>query len=111
VAPVKATHVLLFAALALTQSAQPQQIAMTRVYPQPRQIGLFIAASDGSHERALLSQGDLDYDATWAPDGRSIVFTSERNGSADLYRVKSDGFRSRATDGGPRVRRSGVVLS
>ena len=88
---MKATHVLLFAALALTQSAQPQQIAMTRVYPQPRQIGLFIAASDGSHERALLSQGDLDYDATWAPDGRSIVFTSERNGSADLYRVKSDG--------------------
>ena len=33
----------------------------------------------------------MDYDAAWAPDGASIVFTSERNGSADLYRVKPDG--------------------
>ena len=30
---------------------------------------------------------DIDYDAAWSPDGKSIVFTSERNGSADLYRV------------------------
>ena len=34
---------------------------------------------------------DTDYDATWSPDGASIVFTSERDGSADLYRVKADG--------------------
>ena len=27
----------------------------------------------------------------WSPDGQWIVFTSERNGSADLYRVKPDG--------------------
>ena len=27
----------------------------------------------------------------WAPDGRSIVFTSDRNGSADLFRVNPDG--------------------
>ena len=34
---------------------------------------------------------DVDYDPVWAPDGTSIVFTSEREGSADLFRVKPDG--------------------
>ena len=82
---------LAFVALTLTQAPQPQQISITRVFPQPGQIGLFIAAADGTNERPLVSPVDLDYDAAWAPDGKSIVFTSERNGSADLYRVKADG--------------------
>ena len=33
----------------------------------------------------------IDYDPVWAPDGGSIVFTSDREGSADLFRVKPDG--------------------
>src|SRR5258705_8862344 len=69
----------------------PQQIVFARVFPQPGQIGLFIAAADGSGERPLLASRDIDYDAAWSPDGTSIVFTSERNGSADLYRVNADG--------------------
>ncbi len=40
---------------------------------------------------ALVTPTEADYDAAWAPDGASIVFTSERGGSADLYRVKPDG--------------------
>jgi Tol biopolymer transport system component len=66
-------------------------IAVTRVFPQPGQIGLFLANADGSNERPLVTPADADYDATWAPDGASIVFTSERDGTADLYRVKADG--------------------
>ena len=66
-------------------------MAVTRVFPQPGQIGLFMAAADGSDERPLVDARDTDYDAAWAPDGASIVFTSERDGSADLYRVKPDG--------------------
>jgi TolB protein len=72
-------------------AAEPQKIVFARVFPQPRQIGLFIADADGSHERPLVTQTEADYDAAWAPDGKSIVFTSERNGSADLYRVAPDG--------------------
>lgn len=72
-------------------AGEPQKIVFTRVFPQPSQIGLFIAAADGSNERALLDPADMDYDPAFAPDGASIVFTSERNGSADLYRVKVDG--------------------
>ena len=70
---------------------EPQKIALTRVFPGPGQIGLFIAAADGSDERPLPAVRDADYDPVWAPDGASIVFTSEREGSADLFRVKPDG--------------------
>jgi Tol biopolymer transport system component len=84
----------LLAALAgavLAQAPHPQKIVFARVFPQPGQIGLFLAAADGSGERALVTPAGMDYDAAWAPDGASIVFTSERDGSADLYVVKRDG--------------------
>jgi TolB protein len=72
-------------------TADPQRMAITRVFPQPGQLGLFIAAADGSGERPLGNPLTSDYDAAFAPDGASIVFTSERDGSANLYRMKPDG--------------------
>ena len=85
-------HLLVaLAGLALAQAPQPQKVVFSRVFPQPGQIGLFLANVDGTNERRLVTPADIDYDAAWAPDGASIVFTSERNGSADLYRVKPDG--------------------
>ena len=69
----------------------PQKIIYARVFPQPGQVGLFVANADGSDERALLDSRDLNYDAVWSPDGTWIVFTSERDGSADLFRMKPDG--------------------
>ncbi|HZP48606.1 MAG TPA: hypothetical protein VFB07_08730 [Vicinamibacterales bacterium] len=87
IAPVTA---ILAAALTLG-AATPERIIFARVFPQPGQIGLFVANADGSGERALLPSRDMDYDAVFSPDGRSIVFTSEREGSADLFRVAADG--------------------
>jgi TolB protein len=78
-------------AILCAQTPAPRTIAYTRVSPQPGQLALFIAASDGSGERPLLASPDSDYDPVWAPDGRSIVFTSDRNGSADLFRANPDG--------------------
>jgi Tol biopolymer transport system component len=57
----------------------------------PGTMQLFISASDGSDEHPLLAAPHDDYDAVWAPDGHSIVFTSDRNGSGDLFRVNADG--------------------
>lgn len=72
-------------------SASPQKIVFARVFPSPGQIGLYMAARDGSAERLLLASPDLDYDPVWSPDGSFIVFTSDREGSADLFRVRPDG--------------------
>ena len=87
--------------LGLTASTAepPHQIAFTRVFPNAGQIGLFVAAADGSGERPLFDPRGFDYDATWSPDGASIVYTSDREGSPDLFRVKPDGTgRERLTD-------------
>ena len=83
--------VLMAAASLSAASPGPQHVVFARVFPQPGQIGLFVAGADGRDERPLLDTSDTDYDAAWSPDGASIVFTSERDGSADLYRVKADG--------------------
>src|SRR5665213_1540324 len=87
-------RLLLIAALFTTLTAEtptPRKIAVSRTFGNGGQVGLFVAASDGSDEHPLLSSPNTDYDPVWAPDGSAIVFTSERAGSADLYRVKPDG--------------------
>jgi len=78
-------------AVVTVAGAAPQQIFFTRVFPSPGQLGLFIANADGTDEHPLLPSPDLDYDAAWSADGAWTAFTSERNGSADIYRVHPDG--------------------
>ena len=80
--------------VSVTLSAQapaPRRLAYARAGVLPGQQQLFIAAADGSDEHPLLAASDTDYSPVWAPDGKSIVFTSDRYGSADLFRVNPDG--------------------
>ncbi|MBZ5559524.1 MAG: hypothetical protein LAO77_19810 [Acidobacteriia bacterium] len=80
-----------FAVALAAATPGPQKIVFARVFPNAGQVGLFIAAADGSGERPLVGLGEIDYDPVWSPDGASIVFTSDREGSAELFRVKADG--------------------
>jgi Tol biopolymer transport system component len=43
-----------------------------------------MANADGSLERPLLPNSGFDYNASFSLDGRWIIFTSERGGSADI---------------------------
>src|SRR6266566_1353475 len=76
---------LLLGALALASA----QLAFTKNTILVNRIGpsggeLFIANGDGSGERKLNSGGHMDYDAMFSTDGKWIVLTSERNGSANI---------------------------
>ncbi len=65
----------------------------------PYNTDIFVAARDGSNARPLVPNSALDYNATFSRDGRWIVFTSHRAGSADIYRVHPDGSQlERLTD-------------
>ena len=75
---------------ALVSGADVNQIAVDRFLPN--KVSLYVANADGTSERLLLQQpSNLDYNGAYAADGRTIVFTSERDGSAELYKVTSDG--------------------
>jgi Tol biopolymer transport system component len=64
-------------------------IFLNRIGPSGSE--LFVANADGSGERKLFATSGFDYDASFSTDGQWIVFTSERNGSADIYRARVDG--------------------
>ena len=57
----------------------------------PLNNDIFIADANGDHARPLLPNPANDYNASFSHDGKWVVFTSERNGSADIYRVHPDG--------------------
>ena len=78
---------LLLAATTLSCLAT-ERILMTRIGPS--QSSLFVSNADGTGERKV-TEGNLDYNPVWSPDGQWIAFTSERDGSADLYRMHLDG--------------------
>jgi Tol biopolymer transport system component len=52
---------------------------------------IFIADPDGNNAKPLLASPDVDYNPSFSRDGSWIVFTSNRGGSADIYRVRADG--------------------
>ncbi|MGH7671278.1 MAG: TolB family protein [Gemmatimonadales bacterium] len=68
---------------------------------------LYVADSDGGHARRLTANTGYDAEGTLSPDGRTIVFTSLREGDLDIYTMHVDGTnlrrltRTLGYDGGP----------
>ncbi len=91
---------LLYCAIAAGQgnSVTPSYIIAFKSFA-PYNTDIFIAARDGSNARPLVPNSTLDYNATFSPDGKWIIFTSHRAGYADIYRVHPDGSQlERLTD-------------
>src|SRR3954465_4556270 len=87
---MKSGLAILAAAAMLAAAAPPRhRILFSRLGPV--RTGLFVAAGDGSGERALLPDTGLDYSPALSAGRRWVAFASERNGSADIYRVRFDG--------------------
>jgi TolB protein len=68
---------------------------------------IFAAGADGSDPVRLTDNDGYDAEATISPDGRTIVFTSHRDGDLDIYAMDTDGGNVRRLthepgyDGGP----------
>ena len=58
---------------------------------RPGNWDIFYFPAPGEPPRRLTSHPGLDYDAALSPDGRWVVFTSERRGNPDLYVMELQG--------------------
>jgi TolB protein len=56
---------------------------------------VYTARPDGSDLRRLTSRAGYDAEATISPDGRTVVFTSDRDGDLDIYTMNADGSNVR----------------
>lgn len=50
-------------------------------------MDIWVMNADGSGRRRVTTDPANDLTPSWAPDGRSLVFTSDRDSRGDLYRV------------------------
>ena len=68
--------------------------AQDRIYVDqymPLRSELMIADANGSNPHKLLPGSEIDYNVSFSYDDRWVVFTSERGGSADIFRARVDG--------------------
>jgi len=85
---------LMMLAALLTVSSTALTVAKERIYVDqwsPTRSELMIADADGKNARKLVPGLQIDYNASFSFDGQWVVFTSERYGSADIFRAKTDG--------------------
>ncbi len=70
-------------------------------------MDIFSADLEGKNLKQLTSTPGYDAEGAYTPDGKQIVFCSDRNGDADLYVMNADGSNVRQLtnkpgyDGGP----------
>ena len=83
---------ILYSSTHLAGAACPADPDRSRGYVWPlHEYDVFTARADGSDLRRLTSTPGYDAEATIAPDGSRIVFTSMRDGDIDLYAMDAGG--------------------
>lgn len=65
--------------------------SMGYVWPVYPDYDLFTANADGSKIKQLTKTAGYDAEATVSPDGKKIIFTSQRDGDLDLYSMDVNG--------------------
>lgn len=61
------------------------------VWPVYADYDIYTATPDGKHIKNLTNSPGYDAEATISPDGKTIIFTSERDGDLDLYSMDLNG--------------------
>ena len=74
-----------------TQEPGPARETIVYSSIQPSNWDLYLFDGPGSQPRRLTTDPGLDYNGVISPDGRWVVFTSERSGNPDLYVLDLEG--------------------
>lgn len=77
------------------------RIVWTRFDERSSTFDLFVMAADGSAQRALLSTPFTELNPSVSPDGRSVVYQTDRTPPFTLYVVPVDGGSGADNDGRP----------
>jgi TolB protein len=78
------------ARVAVSGSGPPSDLVYSRVIGEGRRA-LCVAPADGGPERRLTDGSADDGLPRWSPDGRTVVFSSRRSGTWQLWRVPAEG--------------------
>jgi tricorn protease len=77
--------------------AQPLWMRYPSISPDGTKIAfnyqgdIFVVNSSGGQSLQLTSNTAYDYNAIWAPDGKSIAFASNRHGNFDVFTMNAEG--------------------
>ena len=55
---------------------------------------IYLLAADGSSETELVKTAGVNENPTWTPDGKHLLFTSDRSGNFDLWSIAMDNGRA-----------------
>ena len=86
-----ATGLALSIALHAQTGPRPGQYGIAYASFAPLNGEIFIGDADGRNARPLAPDPGWDANASFSNDGRWVVFTSNRRGSADIFRIHPDG--------------------
>jgi Tol biopolymer transport system component len=75
----------------LTISPDGKRIAVERAEPGTQNRDIWLVDVDGGAMTRLTSDPGFDAFPIWSPDGRRLIFTSNRSGVYDLYKKGADG--------------------
>ena len=59
--------------------------------------------ADGSDQRRLTRNLDIDLDPAWSPNGRSMAFTTNRAGNYEIYVMNADGSGQTRVTNNPSI--------
>ena len=94
---ISSLFIILFSACLITATETPLWLRKNAISPDGSQVAftykgnIYIVESKGGKARQLTSNPAYDSDPIWTPDGKSIVFSSVRERSKDIFMVPAEG--------------------